>query len=349
MVMRHVLIWLAIIFTGIYFFTILSSIMLPFFIGFTIAYLFSPLVNLWVQFGLPRLLATTMIVFICVCLFFLFLLILLPLIMEQVIFFIHSVPNYVDRLNAWVVQIDESERLVQFIDSVSDMFLSNVANITHLVFLNGLSFLHIISLIFITPIVTFYILNDWDSIVENIHQYLPIQKVPTIHYFIEETDNVLKGFIRGQLLVCIFLGSFYALGLGLLGLHGGVTVGILAGGFSFIPYFGTILGIGIAMLLSVVQYGVEWGQLIPVICVFLVGQFIEGNFLTPRIVGDRVGLHPVWIIFSLLAFGTLLGFIGLLLAVPIAAIIGIIVRYWLRIYKEKFVTLSPVHMKNISE
>lgn len=198
---------------------------------------------------------------------------------------------------------------------------------------NGFALINILSLVLITPIVAFYMLRDWDTFVAKVDSLLPKQSKKSIEKQAREIDRILASFIRGQLSVCVLLGTFYAVGLYIVGLDLGVLVGFLAGIISFIPYVGTIFGFVVSMAIAFAQFD-NMMQILQVAGVFLVGQFIEGNFLTPKLVGDSVGLHPVWVMFALLAGGVLLGFLGLMIAVPVAAIIGVIMRHAIENYKQ---------------
>jgi predicted PurR-regulated permease PerM len=190
---------------------------------------------------------------------------------------------------------------------------------------------NLLSLIFITPVVTFYLLRDWDRIVTKIDALLPRQHAAVIRAQGRAIDTTLAGFARGQATVCIILATYYATALMIAGLPFGLAVGMVAGLLTFIPYLGAIGGFVIAMAIALVNFD-SWSGVIAVAAIFGVGQVVEGNVLTPKLVGDRVGLHPVWVIFALLAGGTLFGFLGLLLAVPTAAGIGVLVRFALSRY-----------------
>jgi predicted PurR-regulated permease PerM len=197
---------------------------------------------------------------------------------------------------------------------------------------------NLLSLFFITPVVTFYLLRDWDRIVAKIDALLPRQHAGVIRAQSREIDTTLAGFARGQATVCLILATYYATALMIAGLPFGLVVGMAAGLLTFIPYLGAIGGFVIAFGIALVNFD-GWSGPIAVAAIFAAGQVVEGNVLTPKLVGDRVGLHPVWIIFALLAGGTLFGFLGLLLAVPVSAGIGVLVRFALSRY-----LASPVYL-----
>jgi predicted PurR-regulated permease PerM len=189
----------------------------------------------------------------------------------------------------------------------------------------------VLSLIIITPIVAFYLLRDWDAITAKVDSWLPRQNAPTIREQFLAIDGTIAGFVRGQSTVCLVLAALYGISLTVIGLKSGLMVGIGAGLISFVPYLGAAMGMVIGVGIAIVQFP-EWTTIAIVGGVFLFGQTLESYVLTPRLVGDRVGLHPVWIIFALLAGGAVMGFTGVLIAVPAAAVIGVLIRFSLTRY-----------------
>lgn len=189
-----------------------------------------------------------------------------------------------------------------------------------------------VALLLVTPVVAFYLLLDWDRMLDHVDNWLPRDHADTIRGLAREIDGVLSGFVRGQVTVLMLLGLMYVIGLTLIGLNFGLLIGVTAGLISFIPYVGPLIGFLVGGTVAVVQFGSDWLPIIGVLGVFLVGQVIEGNVLSPLIVGDRVGLHPVWLMFSLFVFAYLFGFVGMLVAVPAAAAIGVLVRFALQQY-----------------
>ena len=182
-----------------------------------------------------------------------------------------------------------------------------------------------------TPIVAFYLLRDWDRVVASVDGWLPRRHADEIRSIAREIDGVLSGFLRGQFIVCLALAAFYGVGLSLVGLDFGLIIGISTGLLSFVPIFGMLIGFAVGVGVALAQFGPTL-HVILVVVVFMVGQFLEGHVMTPRLVGSRVGLHPVWTIFALLAGGALAGFTGLLVAVPAAAAIGVVARHAIRRY-----------------
>jgi predicted PurR-regulated permease PerM len=186
----------------------------------------------------------------------------------------------------------------------------------------------------VAPVVAFYMLLDWDRMVATVDSWVPREHVETVRAIAREIDRSIAGFVRGQGTLCLILGIYYALGLTVIGLNFGLLIGLLAGLISFIPYVGSLTGLILAIGVAFVQFWPDWMWVAAVAGVFFVGQFIEGNILQPKLVGSSVGVHPVWLMFALLAFGALFGFVGLLVAVPCAAAIAVIMRFALTRYKE---------------
>ena len=186
----------------------------------------------------------------------------------------------------------------------------------------------------VTPVVAFYLIYDWHRMIATADSWVPVNQRETVRQLAREVDAAIAGFVRGQTAVCLILGSFYAVALTLSGLNFGLLIGLISGVITFIPYVGSMTGLTLAMAVAVAQFWPQWGSILEVLAIFLVGQFLEGNLLSPKLVGESVGLHPVWLIFALLAFGYLFGFVGLLVAVPLAATIGVLMRFALQRYRE---------------
>jgi predicted PurR-regulated permease PerM len=207
-----------------------------------------------------------------------------------------------------------------------------LAVFSHLV-TGSLAVFNVLSLVFITPVVTFYLLRDWKTVTRLVDSWLPRAHAETIRTQLRAIDVTLAGFVRGQAMVCVALASFYGLGLTVVGLDLGLVVGLAAGLGSFIPYFGTVSGFVVGLGLAVAQ-SQDWTLAAMVAGVFVVGNLLEGNILAPKLVGEKIGLHPVWVIFALLAGGALFGFLGILLALPVTAVIGVLTRFALSRYLE---------------
>ena len=190
----------------------------------------------------------------------------------------------------------------------------------------------IFSLLIITPVVAFYLICDWDRMVTSVDQLIPLPQRDTVRGLAREIDATISAYVHGQSGVCLILGSYYAVGLTLAGLNFGLLIGVVCGLISFIPYVGSLTALVVSLCVAVAQFFPDWGRIVIVVGVVLVGQFLEGNVLSPKLVGHSVGLHPVWLMFALFAFGYLFGFVGLLLAVPLAAAAGVLIRFALRRY-----------------
>lgn len=322
---------------------VLRSVLLPFVAGIIIGYLLDPLTSKFEKWGFNRTLATIVVMTLVVLIVFPLLILLIGVIDEQLGRFISSIPAYLSSLlkkfEPVFIELQQrfpdldAEKVRQYIRSNMANSLKVFGSIVKSVLTSGFAFFNVISLLLITPVVAFYMLRDWDTFVKKVRGLLPRHAKASIEKQAREIDQILAGFIRGQLSVCLLLGTFYAVGLYLVGLDLGVLVGFIAGIISFIPYVGSITGFVISMGIAFAQFD-SMTQILPVVAVFAVGQFLEGNFLTPKLVGDSVGLHPVWVMFALLAGGVLLGFLGLMIAVPVAAMIGVLLRHQIENYKQ---------------
>ena len=223
----------------------------------------------------------------------------------------------------------------QALDVLTNLFKSIISG--------GAKVIDVASIMVLTPLVTFYLLRDWDLLVARIDGWLPRKSAPVIREQFSRIDETLAGFVRGQASVCLILGSFYATGLSIVGLEFGLLVGLGAGFISFIPYVGASIGLAVGFTIALVQFS-DWMPIAIVVGIFLTGQTAESYVLTPKLVGERVGLHPVWLIFALMAGGSLAGFTGVLLAIPVAAIIGVLVRFGLAEYlKSALYTGEPTN------
>jgi predicted PurR-regulated permease PerM len=272
----------------------------------------------------------------------LLLLLIVPLAVQQIIAFLGSLPDFIsrtqDRLLPYYAELQQRfdlpdvTELGQLARTRIGTALTWLGGLLEGVITQGLALANLLSLVFITPVVAFYLLRDWDRLVARVDELLPRDHAAVIRELAMQANESLAGFARGQSMVCLILGLFYAVALVIVGLPFGAVVGLVAGLLTFIPYVGSLTGFVVSMAIAVGQFD-SWGSVALVAIIFVVGQVIEGNFLTPKLVGDRVGLHPVWIIFALLAGGALFGFVGLLLAVPMAALVGVLVRFSIKQYR----------------
>jgi predicted PurR-regulated permease PerM len=337
---RFWLIGLAVCLGALY---LLSGMLLPFVAGMAIAYFLDPLADRLERAGLSRMAATSVITAMFFLVVVLALIVLVPLIEDQVVAFAQKVPGYLDTINERIQPLlaelkrrlspRDLEKLRSSAGEYAGTAVSWLGGVVRGVLTGSLAVVNVLSLVFVTPVITFFLLRDWDVIVGKVDSWLPREHADTIRAQFREINRTLSGFIRGQATVCLALGAFYGLGLSLVGLDLGLVIGLGAGLFSFIPYLGSISGFVTGVGLAFAQTG-DWHLPAMVAGVFMAGQIMEGNFLTPKLVGDKVGLHPVWIMFALLACGSLFGFVGILIAVPLAAVIGVLVRFAISRYLE---------------
>ncbi len=340
---RQMKFWLAALAVFILVLWLLSEILLPFIAGLAIAYLLTPLTDRLQRMGLHRLAAALLIITVVVLAFVVIVLLIAPLLAGQLWSFIANIPGYVTKLQTLLS--DQSLPWVQKIlgegfnpdKSISELATQGVGWLTTFLkslWSGGRALVSLFSLIVVTPVVAFYLIYDWHTMIKTVDGWVPVHQRTTVRRLAREIDAAIAGFVRGQSAVCLILGSFYAIALTLSGLNFGLLIGLISGLITFIPYVGSMTGLILALAVAVAQFWPEYTSIIIVLAVFLVGQFLEGNVLAPKLVGESVGLHPVWLIFALLAFGYLFGFVGLLVAVPLAATIGVLVRFALRRYLE---------------
>jgi predicted PurR-regulated permease PerM len=341
---RQVIFWLFVLAAFIAFLLVFSSILLPFLAGMAIAYFLDPVADRLERLGLSRLMATIVILIAFVVLIVLALMILIPILASQFADFAGRLPGYIDQLQTFIAKQQNSmlpdwikNQLGTIKNNFSEILSQGFGLLTGLfsqVWSSGLAVVNVISLMVVTPVVAFYMLLDWDRMVANIDKYVPRDYVANVHQIMSEIDDAIAGFIRGQGSLCLILGIWYAVGLSLVGLNFGLLIGLFAGMISFIPYVGSMVGLILAVGVAIVQFWPDYIWVGAVLAVFFSGQFMEGNILQPKLVGHSVGLHPVWLMFALFAFGALFGFVGLLVAVPAAAAVGVLVRFALSRYLE---------------
>ena len=315
---------------------LLRGILLPFVLGMAAAYFLDPVADWLERRRLSRTLAATVLTIAFLVGVALFFVLLVPLLQSQLIGFAGRIPAYAEMLRAvagdllTVIQANLPEsaiaRLREAAGGLASATVGWLGDVISGIWSGGLALVNLLSLVVITPIVTFYLLRDWDRIVAAVDGWLPRDHAGTIREQVRLIDETLAGFVRGQGLVCLGLGTFYAVALSIAGLEFAVVVGLGTGLISFVPYFGMLVGLSASVGLALAQFD-SWQPIAVVAGIFVVGQVVEGNFVTPKLVGDRVGLHPVWMIFALLAGGALFGFLGVMLAVPAAAAIGVMVRF----------------------
>ena len=315
---------------------LLSDILLPFVAGMAVAYLLNPLANRLERLGLSRALAAFAIMSAFFVAVIAVAIVLFPLLQSQILDLVNRIPTFVAKFRAWAEPLIQRAiaqlpaGTLEQVQSAAGGYAGDVLGWLRRalagVWSGGMALLNLLSLLIITPIVAFYFLRDWPEIVRRLDALIPLDWVPVVREQARAIDDIIAAFVRGQALVCLLLGAMYATGLVLIGLEFGLLVGLTSGLLSFVPYVGTGLGFVAAVSIALVQFA-TWTPVFLVVGVFVVGQIIESYVLTPKLIGERVGLHPVWVIFALFAGAALFGFTGMLLAIPVAAAIGVIVRF----------------------
>jgi predicted PurR-regulated permease PerM len=333
---RHVTFWLIIFFVVFGFFYLVRSILLPFAMAMAVAYFFDPLVRRLQRNGLPRWLSGMIVLLVFVIAFAGAAFVIVPVLVEQVEQLISAVPGWIasaktqllPQVNTMATRLGLGD-LQHLNDSAAGYLgkgLSTAGAVAGGVVTGSLAVLDLLSLLLVMPVVAFYMLRDWDHVVSDLDRCLPLQHKATLKRLLGEIDRTLSGFIRGQALVCLIQATYYAVALSVLGLDFSVLVGVATGILTFIPYLGAIIGLVTGVIIAIA----EWHDPLHVVFVviaFAIGQILEANVITPKLVGDRIGLHPAWVIFAVLAGGALFGFAGILLAVPVAAVIGVLIRF----------------------
>ena len=316
----------------------LGDVLLPFILGGAIAYCLDPVADALERAGLKRGAATAVITVVALILFVIMTLAVIPLLIQQAIALFEFAPQLFRDLQAFLTErfpnmMDEGSVVQSTLIDLGDAIKQRGGQLIQAALASVGSLLNLVTLLLITPVVAVYLLMDWDRMVARVDEMLPLDHKPVIRRLAAEVDRVLAGFIRGMGSVCLILGTYYALALWAVGLQFGPVVGVIAGALTFIPYVGAIVGGLLAVGLAIFQFWGEWWWILAVYAIFQFGQFVEGNILTPNLVGNSVGLHPVWLLLALSVFGTLFGFVGLLVAVPLAAALGVLIRFAIQQYK----------------
>jgi len=351
MILRNqVLIWIGFLVFVILCLWLFRAILLPFVVGAAIAYLLNPLVNQLQRWRINRGWATTIVLLSVITIVVSIFIMFVPLIGQQIIGLIQRLPQYVSDLQALSArlspQINEwlgPERAAQLQSSIDDLTrqaLGFIATLPGELVNIGLTGAAVIGFTVLTPVVAFYLLLDWEGMIHGVEGLLPKEHKSEIDTILRDIDKSMAGVIRGQGGVLLIDAAFYATALSLVGLNFGLVVGLIAGLMSFIPFVGFVLGFGLSVGIAIVQFSGDPLMVGIVAGIFLFWQFIEGNILYPKLVGSSININPVWMMFALLALGAIFGFVGLLLAVPMAAIASVLVRYGVRKYKESSLYLG---------
>lgn len=334
---RQVFFWLVTLAIFVAFLMLFSSILLPFIAGMALAYFLDPVADRLERIGLSRLMATVVILVSFVVVFVLSLMIIIPVLASQLNEFIQRVPAYVTQLQTFIAT-SNAAWLPDWVDGQMGTIRENfsrylsegvgfLGTLVEQIWNSGKALLDIASLLVVTPVVAFYLLLDWDRMIEKVDSWVPRHQLGTVRQIATELDNTIAGFVRGQGSLCLILGVFYAVALSVAGLNFGLLIGFFTGMISFIPYVGSTVGLLLSLGVALVQFWPDFIWVGVIAGIFFFGQFIEGNILQPKLVGKSVGLHPVWLMFALFAFGALFGFVGVLVAVPAAAAVGVLVRF----------------------
>lgn len=322
---------------------LLGSTLLPFLLGAGLAYFLDPIADRLEDLGLSRVVATSLIAITVVLAFAAVLLLAVPALIEQVQGLVVALPTYVDQISTFLGRrypeiFGEQSLLMRNLDEIEAALRSNGMTVANQILAGSLEVLNFIVLLVVAPVVAFYLLLDWDRMIGKVNAILPRAHAATIRRLAREIDSVLAGFVRGQITVCLVLGIYYAVGLMAIGLQFGFLIGMTAGLIAFIPYVGSMLGLALSVGIALFQFWDDKTWIAATLGIFLFGQFVEGNILQPNLVGKSVGLHPVWLLLALSVFGALFGFTRLLVAVPLAAALGVLGRFLVERYLE-----SPIY------
>ncbi len=316
----------------------LGDVLLPFIVGGAIAYMMDPVADRLERMKFSRVAATATISLLAILVIVPVMIFVIREVTEQTAALLEQAPKYLSSLYAYLSErfpalLDNTSTLSKTINSFGATLQERGTELVKTVFSSAVGVINAAVFVVVVPVVAFYLLLDWDNLTARIDSLLPRDHAPQIRKLAAEIDSTLASFVRGQLTVCAILGTFYAVALMAVGLQFGLVVGVIAGLITFIPYVGALVGGALAIGLALFQFWSDPQWIVVVAIVFAIGQFLEGNILTPKLVGESVGLHPVWLLFALSAFGTIFGFVGMLVAVPVAAILGVLTRFGLTQYK----------------
>jgi len=348
---NQVLVWGGFFLVAILLLWVFRSILLPFVIGMALAYLLNPLVNMLQRIKIPRSLASAIVLVLVLAVITGLVLMLVPLVSTQVAGLVLRLPAYIGDLQQLVQnfapQLNEwlgPERAAQLEASLAGMIGTGIelaGSIFTQVAQSGFGVLNTLVVLFITPVVAFYLLLDWDGMLKRVDSLLPRQHRDEVRGVLGQIDRAMAGWLRGQGSVIVVLSIYYCTALWLVGLDFGIAIGLIGGILSFVPYVGFLIGFALSLTIALVQFWPDmWVQLLIVLGIYIIGQFLEGNILVPNLVGQSININPVWLMFALFAFGLLFGFVGLLLAVPLTAIAGVLIRYALLKYQESSLYLG---------
>ncbi|HEY7297394.1 MAG TPA: AI-2E family transporter [Xanthobacteraceae bacterium] len=354
---RPIVFWIAALAAGIAVVVLLRGVLLPFVTGIALAYLLNPVAGRIERLGISRVLATLAIIITVAAAIAVIMILTLPTLAREISYFVESLPLYLRKLEAlstdpsrpWLSKVigegmRETERSV---NELSTLASSSLDSFLHSLWSGGEALISFLSLAVVAPIVACYLIYDWDRMIATIDHWVPPARRETVRGLAAEIDKTISGFVRGQSLLCLVLAAFYASVLWLIGLNHAVLIGIASGLLSFIPYLGSLSGLVISLCVATAQFWPDWKWILLVLAVFFVGQSLADYILAPYLVGRRVHLNPVWMMFALFSFGYLFGFVGLLIAGPLAAAIGVLMRFALRQYYASPLYAGPAPAREI--
>jgi predicted PurR-regulated permease PerM len=339
---RQVLFWVSAAILLVIAIGVLGPILLPFVAGIVIAYFLNPAADRLSRWGFPRIVSSIVIVALFLSAITAALIFVVPLLLNQAQEFAAALPEELARIRALLEEWARTQLgshypqfqagLDRASQAVSDNWASLAGAIAGSIWSQGLALFSFLSLLLVTPLVVFYVLIDWHPMLAKIDSWLPRDHAPTLRRLATEINDAVSAFIRGQGTVCLILAAYYALALSAAGLRYGLLVGLVTGLMSFVPFVGWALGFITATIIAVIQFWPDYLPIVTVAGIFIGAQVLDAGFLSPNIVGSKIGLHPVWLLFALFVFSYLFGFVGVLVAVPIAAAIGVLVRFALSLY-----------------
>jgi predicted PurR-regulated permease PerM len=340
-VWRQVLIWGGVLAVFMLVMWLLSGILLPFVVGAGVAFFLDPVVRRLNRWGLPRIVAAGLMITVLMGLIVLGLILLLPVLVTEAAALWKELPNLIEQAR-WTLDRhledpadpDEESALRQMMTNAGEALRENFQGLVAGLFYGVSGLVRVVLFWVVMPVVAFYLLVDWPRVVRNVDELLPRDHAPTLRGLAGEIDDAIAGFVRGEVMVCTILAAYYGIALTLSGLSYGLFVGVLAGLVSFVPYVGAFVGGTLAIGLALYQFWGDPWAIGVVVAIFFFGQFLESQILVPNLVGSSVNLHPVWLIFSVMAFGALFGLAGAIIAVPVAAAIGVLTRFALARYRD---------------
>ncbi|MGI4775821.1 MAG: AI-2E family transporter [Janthinobacterium lividum] len=341
--MKNIVFWLSAFAGLIMFLVFFSKTLLPFFVAFIFAYLLHPIVSeICKRYNISRSLASSFIFIIVLSIFALVALILMPIIYQQLSILITKIPIYRHYIQTELVPVF-AEKIQNLDPKISDKVTGSMQNFVNNFFLmlaslfNNLwgytvATLNVLVIILLVPIILLYLLRDWPKVISCLDNLLPVQEKAKIRQVLFSINNLLSAYIRGQFNVCVILSTYYGIGLSILGIDLGLLIGIISGFLVIIPFIGVLISFLLAIIISYFSFGATI-KLIYIIILYALGYAVEGYILTPKIIGNRIGLHPLWIMFSVFITGSLFGFVGIFFAIPLAGIIKVLLGYGIEYYK----------------